>query len=382
MKKLLMLVIVTVLVSSLLLAACPAPETPTAPTTPETPTAPTTPEPEPEPEPEGKLVATLENPLELDYSYHAPIPASMTQEIFIPWAKDLEEACGGKVKIIHHTAGSLLSAEDALDGMLEGICDIAEVCTEETPGRFPLMGIIQLPFLCSDTEVAGIATHELFEKYAFDTEYKDAKFMISTPLHPAQFHSNKEVRVLEDFEGMKLRCPGRIEAMVADAFGYTAVELTTGDIFSALDTGLVDATFFTYSGALAFGVIDVAQYLTECNAFMGVFNISMNKQVYERLPDDIKKIFDEFSSAECSRKYGANHKAAEQAYIKSTQMGRQRRGYGPEYILPTEERERWKAAALTVHDTWVEEMEAEGLPGRAMLDELFALDAKYMAEIQ
>lgn len=306
----------------------------------------------------------------------------MTQETLIPWADDLEAACGGRLEIIHHAAGSLLEAKDAYDGVLSGIADMVELCPEETPGRFPLAGILALPFLFTDTEVAGTVGHEVLEKYCFDTEMKDLKFNITLALHPAQLHSNIEVKTLEDFQGLKLRAPGKIESMVAEEFGAVAVEITTGDLFAALDTGLIDATYFTYSGALAFGVIDVARYLTLCNAFMGVFDIVMNKQVYENLPDDIKKIVDDFSTPEVSRKYAKRHKDAEEGYVRATDTGRTRRGYDPPYILPTEERERWIAAAQPVVDAWIAEMDEKGLPGQEMLDDLKAWNLKYMAELQ
>ena len=369
MKKLLMLVLVTILMSSLLLVACGTPA-------PETPATPETPEPAPTPKPESKLVATVDNPLELNYSYHAPVPASMTQAIFIPWANDLETACGGRVKIIHHAGGALLSPEDAYDGVLQGICDIAQIAADLYPGQFPLSVILQLPFIYDNTEIAGIASHEILNKYCVDTELKDIKLMITAPLHPMHYLGNREVKVLEDFQGLKIRGSG-FDAKLIRALGGTPVDISTGDVFSALDTGLVDATFFTWGGALAFGVIDVTKYRTACAPFLSVFHIHMNRQVYERLPDDIKKIFDEFSTVETSRKYAAAHLAMEATSKSSLELGDKRRGNEPIYVLPPEEWERWKEATQVVRDDWVAEQEEEGRPGQAMLDDMLSLVEKY-----
>ena len=367
MKKLLMLVLVTVLVSSLLLAACPATETPTAPTTPETPTAPA-PEPEPEPEPEDKFAPTTEKPLELNFSYHAPVPASMTQGIIIPWSNDLEAACGGLVKIVHHAGGSLLASNDAYDGVLSGMCDLAQVATEEFAGRFPRSDLTYLPLIWPNTEICGVVYHEFLDKYCVDTELKDIKLMITLPLHPTQLHSNHEIKVMEDFDGLKVRCIGDTDSAWESALGATPVRVTTADMFSALDTGLIDATFFTFGGALAFGILDVTKHRIECDISISSFQIHMNKQTYQKLPDDLKKIFDEFSTAEASRKYAVIHMDMQEAYVKSLELGDSRRGNPPIYVIPPEERERWKVTIQPVVDDFVVELEEKGLPGQEMFD--------------
>lgn len=365
MKKLVVFTLAIVLVSSLILAACAAPAPAPAPS------------PTPAPAPAPAPGPTPEKPLELNFSYHAPPQASLTKAILEPWAKDLEAATNGRVKIVHHAGGSLLGAADAYDGVISGICDLAQISTEEYPGRFPRSGISSLPFLYPGTEVAGIVYHELMNKYALDNELKEVKLLITLPLHPAHYLGNKQIQKLADFQGVKMRAPGKVVTSTVKALGGTPVEVSTPDIFSALDTKLIDGTFFTFSGALAFGIKDVTKFRTECAIYLDTFQLVMNKDVYNKLPADLKKVFDDFSTPAVSRKYGAAHAALEQGGRGAILGSDKKAGNPPIYVLPKEERDKWAQATQSVKDEWVADMQKDGIPGKQMLDDAINLVNKY-----
>ena len=373
MKKLLMFAFVAVLMSCLLLAACgtPAPETPATPA-PETPTAP-----EPEKEQKPELVATVDNPLELNFSYHAPPIASLVRAMLKPWADELEEKCGGRVKIIHHAGSSLLGADDVFDGILAGVCDMGHVSCSSYPGRFPLSDVSDLPLIYPNTEVAGVANHEWLLNWAMDGELKDAKLMITIPMTAQQYFGNKEVKVLEDMHGLKLRGAGKSDTAVYEQLGATGVSIPTGDVFSALDTGMVDGTVFSWSGALAFGFNTATKYRTECSLYLPVHQLLLSRQVYERLPDDLKKIFDEMSTPEISKKYGAANMAEEGVGRRSMERYDERAGNPPIYVLPPEEAQRWREATAPLVDKWIAALDKEGFPGQAVFDDLVSIVEKH-----
>jgi TRAP-type C4-dicarboxylate transport system substrate-binding protein len=361
MKRLLFIVMAIVLASSMLLAACeePAP----------TPAPEPAPAPEPEPEPEY--------PIELSFSYHAPPVASLSKAVFVPWAEALEAASNGKLIVTDYPGGALLGAADAYDGVITGICDIAQVETEEYVGRFPRNGISMLPFIYPNTEIAAIVSHEIENKYCVDTELKDVKLLITAPLHQMHYLGNKPVEKLEDFKGMKMRSVGEVDAATIEAFGATPVPVAIGDLFTALDTGVVDGTFITWSAGLSFGLKDVTKYRTECGVFLTNFLVVMNKQVYESLPKELQELIDEFSTPEVSRKYAAEHMALEKGAKAGLEGSDKGAGNPPINILTTDELARWKEVAHPVWDEWIAEMEGEGLPGQAIIDDVLSLEEKY-----
>lgn len=357
MKKLFMLVLATALVSCLLLAACGAPEEETT-TTVDTST----------PAPEGLI--------ELDFAYSQPPQSGFAKAILIPWATDLEAATNGRIKITQHGGASLLRGEQAYDGLLSGMCDITEVDPAKQGGRLPRGEIMMLPLVFPNGEVEAIAYHEWLLEHA-DAEIKDVKLLITCPMPEQNYMGNEPIETLEDFQGLKLRAAGKVDTDIVEALGATAVAVTTEDAFSALDTGLIDGQFFSWEGALIFGFGDICKYKTECYIYESCFQLQMNKQVYNDLPDDIKQIVDDFSTLETSRKYAADFMAMLPGARGALESKGTEAGFPPIYVLPAEERARWVAALQPIVDKWIEDMEDEGMPGQEMYDDLVSIVAKY-----
>ena len=368
MKKIIIVPFLIIFILTLILGACAAP--PPATTTPTPPTKTT-------PPPVQKLNPTAEKPLELKFAYQAPPKASLVPGIYQPWTAEIEKASGGRIKITHYGGETLVKTTDAYDALASGICDIAAIDTEESPGRFPLAGISTLPFVYPSTELAGRISHELLNKYSANGELKEIKILITAPLHMAQIFSKRKIEVLNDFKNMKFRAAGKVEAWTGDAFGAIPVEVSTGDMSGALDRGMIEGCFFTWSAGLSFGVKDVTKYRTECNILSRAFVVGMNRQIWDKLPEDLQKVIDGLATPEVSQRYGAAHDklaAGARGAIVGSDKGA---GNPPIYVLPKEERDLWIKTCSVVYDTWVKEAASKNLPAQAMLDEAASLAKKY-----
>ncbi|MCY4128022.1 MAG: TRAP transporter substrate-binding protein [Gammaproteobacteria bacterium] len=103
---------------------------------------------------------------------------------------------------------------------------------------------------------------------------------------------NKEINSLADIQGLKMRIPG-LGGDVFQRAGGVAVQLPGNELFTSLQTGVIDATEWVgpYND-LAFGLHDIATYYyypgwQEPNA---VLELMVNKSAYESLPEDLQKI--------------------------------------------------------------------------------------------
>ena len=103
---------------------------------------------------------------------------------------------------------------------------------------------------------------------------------------------NREINSLEDVQGLKMRIPG-LGGDVFQRAGGVAVQLPGSELFTSLQTGVIDATEWVgpYND-LAFGLHDIATYYyypgwQEPNA---VLELMVNKDAFEALPADLQKI--------------------------------------------------------------------------------------------
>ena len=97
-------------------------------------------------------------------------------------------------------------AFDHYDMARDGIADITYVNPGYQPGRFPIIGAGELPFLIGERQgrhprrsTPGIANTPT-------TEMKDVKFCLAFVHDPGTFHSStKKIMVPGDIKGMKIR---------------------------------------------------------------------------------------------------------------------------------------------------------------------------------
>ena len=103
--------------------------------------------------------------------------------------------------------------------------------------------------------------------------------------------SKKPIQKLEDFKGVKFRSPQGMTAEILTKLGASIVVLPGGEVFSALDKGVVDAAdWATISMNERMGFHGIAKYPTKVFHSMPVQEFSVNVAAWKALPDDIKAI--------------------------------------------------------------------------------------------
>ena len=103
---------------------------------------------------------------------------------------------------------------------------------------------------------------------------------------------NKEINSLEDFQGLTMRIPG-LGGEVIQRIGGVPVNLAAGDIYTSLQTGVIDAIEFVAPlNDLALGFYDVADYyyFPGWHEAGSLQEFLFNKEMFEALPQDLQAI--------------------------------------------------------------------------------------------
>lgn len=101
---------------------------------------------------------------------------------------------------------------------------------------------------------------------------------------------NKEINSLEDLKGLKMRLPG-VAGEVLKRAGGTAVTIPGGELYTSLQTGVIDATEWVgpYND-LALGLHEVAKYYyyPGWHEPGAALELIVNKNAYNSLPKDLQ----------------------------------------------------------------------------------------------
>lgn len=312
------------------------------------------------------------------HQFLAPV-ATVPAKILKPWAAELEEASGGRLKIEHFDAMALGGRPaDLMDQARDGVVDLSMTLGGYTPGRFPRSEVFELPFMMTDPVATGRAYQQMIEEDFQSNEYADVKVLGGWVHGPGVVHTTDGVYKLEDMQGKQLRAPTRIINDLLSELGATPVGMPLPAIPEALSKGVVNGTVIPWEVTPSIKLAELLKKHTEFNSKEALYTATillvMNKAKYESLPEDLRAILDEKSGDHLSR-------FASQAIFDGDKPGREIAVNLGNEITPLDQDEvdRWKAAAQPVVDRWIAEMDGQGIDGQALIDRARALIAEKAA---
>ena len=111
------------------------------------------------------------------------------------------------------------------------------------------------------------------------------------------FTVKKPVRTLEDAEGLRLRFVAPPQKVIYEAIGAKGVGIPWSDVYTALQTGMIDGYVHGPFTALQFRHTEVFKYFTRLDLNWVSMGISMSESYYQSLSDEQKKIMNEAIAA-------------------------------------------------------------------------------------
>lgn len=210
-------------------------------------------------------------------------------------AKMLNTMSNGRLQIKVYGAGEIVPALEVFEAVSRGTVQMGHGAAYYWKGKVPIAQFFtSVPFGLTAQEMNGWLYHgggmelwrELYEPFNLIPFASG-----NTGVQMAGWF-NKEINSLKDIQGMKMRIPG-LGGEVFEQAGGTAITLPGGEIFTSLQTGVIDATEWVgpYND-LAFGFHQVAKYYY----YPGwqepgpTLEAIVNKTAYDSLPPDLQEM--------------------------------------------------------------------------------------------
>ncbi|MEE8533476.1 MAG: TRAP transporter substrate-binding protein [Alphaproteobacteria bacterium] len=312
---------------------------------------------------------------EVTLKLHHFLPTSSTTHagFLKPWADKVMAESQGRIRIDIYPSMQIGGrAPQLYDQVKDGVVDLAWTLPGYTAGRFPLVEVFELPFVTGSAEATSQALMAFYDKYLED-EFRDVKVIALHAHAPGALHmATRPVRVLEDFDGVKIRAPSRTVNAALKALGATPVGMPVPQVPEAIARGVVEGAALPYEVTLPLRIHEITRYHTNTGLYTAVFLFAMNRDRYESLPADLKAVIDANSGIGVAAWAGRVWDAAEAPGIAAAEA----RG-NAFYTLDAAEVARWKAVTRPVIDDWIAATDARGLDGQALYDEAKALVARY-----
>jgi TRAP-type C4-dicarboxylate transport system substrate-binding protein len=309
---------------------------------------------------------------ELKLSHWVP-PSHPLQKALEEWGTSVEKDSGGTIKYKVYPAQQLGKAFDHYDMARDGIADLTYINPGYQPGRFPIIGAGELPFLMTNAKGGTQALDAWYRKYA-DKEMKDVKFCLAFVHDPGAFHSrSKKILVPGDIKGMKIRPAHATMATFVTMLGGTNVQAAAPEVRDVIEKGVADAVTFPWGSVPLFGIDKVTKYHLDMPLYVTTFVFAFNKAKYDEMSAAQKKVIDNHCTNEWALKIAAPWADFEHAGIAKIKTEA-----GHEVTEPsTAQVAEWKKAAEPLAKTWADNVKKSGGDPDTIMKELKAELAKF-----
>jgi TRAP-type C4-dicarboxylate transport system substrate-binding protein len=315
-----------------------------------------------------------DKPVALKLSHWVP-PTHPLQKAMEAWGASVQQASGGTITYSVFPAQQLGKAFDHYDMARDGIADVTYITPGYPPGRFPVIGAGELPFLIANGKGGSQALDSWYRKYAA-TEMKDVKFCLAFVHDPGSFHSKtKKIMVPADISGMKIRPAHATMAAFVTLLGGTNVQSSAPEVRDILEKGVADAVTFPWGSVSLFGIDKVTKYHMDVPLYATTFAWVMNKAKYDEMAAGQKKVIDDHCNNDWSGKVAGPWADFEHAGVEKLKADSAREVYP----ISAEQVALWRKAAEPLQGVWAENVRKGGGDPDAILKELKGELGKFSA---
>ena len=211
------------------------------------------------------------------------------------FARYVDEMSAGRLTVRVYGAGEIVPAFEVFDAVSQGVADVGHGAAYYWKGKIPAsVFFTAVPFGFTAQEINGWLHHggglELWRE-----AYAPANIVPfaggNSGVQMAGWF-NREINSVDDLKGLKMRIPG-LAGEVFAAAGGTAVRIPGGELYTSLQTGVIDALEWVgpYND-LAFGFHEVARYYyyPGWHEPGSMLELIINRDSLEALPEDLQAI--------------------------------------------------------------------------------------------
>jgi TRAP-type transport system periplasmic protein len=242
----------------------------------------------------AEKTSTADKTYSLKFGHHLSEDHSLSKQV-VEFQKLVEEKTDGKVKVDIYPAGQLGQQKDLLEGLRMGTVDMTLVDTGVLANFYKPLGLLDSPYLFDtvDQSISALSG-ELSQKF-IDGIYDETQINVLS-LYPAAFRTTvltekavKDINSLafEDFSGLKLRTlesPSVIETF--KSFGVTPVAIPSGEVYSALQTHVVEGVESNPEFLRTIKIDEVAKYIADTKHVLVHQAIAISDSKLNSLPEE------------------------------------------------------------------------------------------------
>ena len=287
-------------------------------------------------------------------------------------AAEIKKKTEGRVKIKFYPGGVMGNDKTVLRKIRAGQLQGGAFTAGALAAISPDIELYSLPFLFRNYEEVSYVRERVDAKLAAQLEANGFVPLAITDGGFAYVMSQKSIQTVEGMKGAKVWLveDDQMTAMALDLAGVSPVPLPIADVYTALQTGLVDTVAAPPQGAIAFQWHTKVDFLTDVPVMYLIGVVAVDQKAFSKLSAPDQKIVRQVV-AEAGRRLDAENREGEENAREALQ------NQGVEFVTADSgtEVERW----YDIGDQSTQRLLAGDIYSEALIQEILDLLAEYRA---
>ena len=168
-------------------------------------------------------------------------PGNFHTENLEYFAKQVDAATAGKLKIVVHANSSLFKAPEIKRAVQGGQAQLGEILLVNYENENPVFGMDGMPNLVGN--YAQAKSLDQVQRPALDKylEAQGMKILFTVPWNPQGIYTKKPVNSVAEMKGLKWRSYSPVTARLAELMNMVPVTIQAAELSQALATGVVES---------------------------------------------------------------------------------------------------------------------------------------------
>ena len=217
-------------------------------------------------------------------------PGNFHSQTAVLFAKAVERATNGDLKIVVHAGGSLFPGGEIKRAVQTGQAQIGERLMSALSNENPMFGIDAVPFLATSFDEAW----RLYQSSKPSIEELLAKqnivFLYATPWPPQGLYADRAILKVQDMRGMKFRAYNAATSRLAQLMGATPTQIETAELSQALATGVANSLITSGATGVDRKVWEHLSHFYNLQAWLPKNMVFVNKKAWDALDANTRAI--------------------------------------------------------------------------------------------
>ncbi len=290
------------------------------------------------------LSEAAEPKLVIKFGHHHAVGGSMDKYAH-KFAELVKAKSNGEIEVRVFPGAQLGQEGEAAEGIHLGTLQTTIASSPFLSKYLPEMGFDYLPYLWDSLEhirkvIKGPIMQEVRQKLLSRSNVHILGWMEIGFRH--MLFRNKEVKKLEDMKGLKMRSPQAFWFIeMFRCLGARPTAITWGEVYPALQTGVVDGMETPFSGGVDMKFMEVTKYWALTGHMFSLMPHLINEKFYKGLPANYQKIIQEAANEAI-----AWNDRKSDSYEEECRRIMEKRGM----VFNNVNRAEWRAAVMPVYE--------------------------------